>query len=357
MPDWTKSMQQSYEYYTVDPTTLADIKRLDNIKSASFSRDSEVETRGSATIDATQMFGENYVRGYLKTIQNGVTEKHALGTVLVQTPSSNFNGMYTDVSMDAYTPLIELKEKRPPLGYTIRKGSDIMDTAYRIIRENARVPVTYIKPTSSDVSLKLERDFVANTEDTWLTFVSDLIKNAKYELGLDETGRITFSPIRELDSMQPVWTYDDGNSSILYPEISMNHDLYGVPNVVEVVYSYGGDHKTATAENHDMSSPTSIENRGRRIIHRETNPSLSGYSTKEQVQDYAERLLKALSTIEYTVSYTHAYCPVRIGDCVRLNYEKAGIVNVKAKVISQNIRCDLGCSVSEKAVFTTKLWR
>ena len=357
MPDWTKSMQQSYEYYTVEPTTLADVQRLDNVRSASFSRDSEVETLGSATIDAVQVFGESYVRGYLKTVQNGVTEKHVLGTVLVQTPSSNFNGMYTEVSMDAYTPLIELKEKRPPLGYTVRKGSDIMDTAYRIVRENARAPVTYIKPTLDEESMKLQRDFVANTEDTWLSFVSDLIANAKYELGLDEMGHILFVPIRQLDSMQPVWTYDDGNSSILYPEISMNHDLYGIPNVVEVVYSYGGDYKTAVAENHDTNSPISIENRGRKIIHRETSPSLAGYATQDQVQDYAERLLKALSTIEYTVNYTHAYCPVRVGDCVRLNYEKAGIVDIKAKVISQNIKCDLGCSVSEKAVFTTKLWR
>ena len=83
---------------------------------------------------------------------------------------------------------------------------------------------------------------------------------------------------------------------------------------------------------------------------------MAGYVTEDQIRAYAERLLRALSTIEYSVSYTHAYCPVRVGDCVRLNYEKAGIVNVKAKVISQNIRCGLGCSVSEKAVFTTKLW-
>ena len=56
-------------------------------------------------------------------------------------------------------------------------------------------------------------------------------------------------------------------------------------------------------------------------------------------------------------SYTHAYCPVRVGDCVRLNYSRAGLENVKAKVISQSITCESGCPVSEKAVFTTNLWR
>lgn len=366
MPDWTKSMQQSYEYYTVEPTTLADVKRLDNVKSATFSRDSDTDTLGSATIDVTNSVGETYIRGYLKTIQNGVTEKHPLGTVLVQTPSSTFNGKIMDVSMDAYTPLIELKEKRPPLGYTIRKGTRIMDAAYRIIRENARAPVNPVAPLietneetgeQEDKSPTLQYDFVANTDDTWLTFVIDLIANARYKLGLDELGHILFLPVQDIASLQPVWTYDDSNSSILYPELTMDHDLYGIPNVVEVIYSYGDDYKTAIAKNEDPNSPVSTVKRGREIVYRDTAPSLAGYVTQDQIQAYAERLLRSLSTIEYTVSYTHAYCPVRIGDCVRLNYAKAGMTDIKAKVISQSIKCDLGCRVSEKAVFTTKLWR
>lgn len=365
MPDWTKPMAQSYEYYTVDPQTLADLKRLDVVKSASFNRDSESETLGSATIDVTDPIGETYIRCYLATNQNGVNEKFPLGTVLVQTPSSSFNGKVMNVSMDSYTPLIELKEKRPPLCYTIRKGTRIMDAAYNIISENARAPVTKVEPifetTESgevvDKSPILQYDFVANSDDTWLSFVIDLIANAEYKLGLGELGEILFLPKQDIESLQPVWTYDDGNSSILYPEITMDHDLYGIPNVVEVIYSYGGSYLEATAENTDPNSPTSIDRRGRRIVYRETNPNLAGYATPGQVKDYAERLLKELSTIEYTISYTHGYCPVRIGDCVRLNYEKAGLHNVKAKVISQNISCTPGCPVSEKAVFTNKLWR
>lgn len=365
MPDWTKSMQQSYEYYTVEPSTLADVKRLDNVKKAKFNRDSDSDTLGSATIDVTNSVGESYIRCYLKTVQNGVTEKFPLGMVLSQTPSSTFNGKILDVSMDCYTPLIELKEKSPPLGYTIRKGTRIMDAAYRIVRENARVPVNKVEPLYEtnddgekiDVSPKLQHDFVANTDDTWLTFIIDLIANARYELGFGERGDILFLPKQDVASLQPVWTYDDGNSSILYPELTMDHDLYGIPNVVEVIYSYGSDYKQAVAKNEDPNSLVSIQNRGREIVHRVTDPSLAGYVTQDQIQDYAERLLKELSTIEYKISYTHAYCPVRVGDCVRLNYTRAGIEGIKAKVISQSISCEPGCPVSEKAVFTSKLWR
>lgn len=364
MPDWTKPMEQSYEYYTVNPKLLTNEQRLDNVISANFNRDSEAETLGSATIDVTQSFGEAYVRGYLKTIQNGVTERFALGTVLVQTPSSSFNGMITNVSMDAYTPLIELKEKRPPLGYTIRKGTKILEAAHRIVSENARIPMGEYKPTYEtvngelvDTSPELTKHFIANADDTWLSFLIDLLALAKYEFGLDELGHILFQPKQELESLQPVWTYDDGNSSILYPEITMDHDLYGVPNVVEVAYFYEGDYKTVTVKNEDPNSPVSIQARGREIVYRDTQPGFTGFVTDEQMKDYAERLLRALSSIEYTISYTHAYCPVRVGDCVRLNYEKAGIRNIKARVVSQSIQCELGCPVSERAVFTTKLWR
>jgi len=351
MADWLGSMQQDFEYYTVDPGTWKDIKKLDNVKSCTISRDSDVATLGSATIDVTESLGECYIRVYLIVIQNGVKEKHPLGTFLVQTPSSSFDGKIRDVSMDAYTPLLELKENPPPIGYSKLEGDNIMTAAYQLVREHARAPVV-----EASCSETLYSDFVANTDDTWLTFLTDLIANAKYTFALDELGRILFAPKQDTASLQPVWTYTDDNSSILYADISMNHDMYGVPNVVEVVYSAGGDYYYAKVVNDDPNSPISTVNRGREIIHREVNPSL-GNPTEHQINVYAEQLLRDLSTLEYSVSYTHGYCPVRLGDCVRLNYSRAGITNVKAKVISQSIKCEPGCPVTEKAVFTTKLWR
>ena len=352
MADWLSSMQQTFEYYIVDPKTWKDVKLLDNVKSCSISRDLDLETLGSATIDVTESVGESYIRVYLITIQNGVKEKHPLGTFLVQTPSSGFDGKIRSVSMDAYTPLLELKENPPPIGYSVLKGSNVMDIAYRLVRENARAPVV-----GTTCSTNLYNDFVADTNDTWLSFLSYLILNAKYTFGLDELGRILFTPKQDTASLQPVWTYNDDNSSILYPELSMDHDLYMIPNVVEVVYSNGKDSYYAKVVNDDSNSPTSIQRRGRQILHRVTNPDLIGDPTQNQINEYAERVLKELSSIEYTISYTHAYCPVRIGDCVRLNYTRAGLTDIKAKVISQTIKCEPGCPVSEKAVFTTKLWR
>ena len=351
MPDWFSSMQQTFEYYVVDPNTWRDKKLIDTVVSCTIDRDAEAETLGSATIETTESLGECYVRVYLVTTQNGVKEKHPLGTFLVQSPSTSFDGKIMTASMDAYTPLIELKENPTPIGYSLSKGMNIMDMAYRLVREHARAPVF-----KTEHSKTLHDDFVSNTDDTWLTFLSDLIANAKYDFALDEMGRILFSPKQDTASLQPVQTFDDGNSSILYPTISTERDLYGIPNIVEVVYSKGKDHYFARVVNDDSNSPTSIQARGREILYRETDPDLVGDPTNKQIEQYAKQLLRNLSSLECTISYSHGYCPVRIGDCVRINYKRAGIINVKAKVISQSIKCTPGCEVTEKAVFTTSLW-
>lgn len=351
MPNWLQSMQQTYEYYTVDPGTWKNVKRLDNVKSCTISWDADTDTLGSATIDIDDSLGECYIRIYLVTLQNEIKERHPLGTFIVQTPSSSFDGKVRTVSMDAYTPLIELKEKSPPIGYSILKNANVLDTAYKLTAENVRAPVVQTKNDET-----LYSDFVSETDDTWVTFVSDLLGNANHTLSLDELGRVLFAPVQDIESLQPVWTFDDSNSSILYPDISMDHDLYGLPNVVEVIYSNGSEYYQTRVVNDDVNSPISTINRGREILYRDTNPSFAGEPTQEQIDDYAKRLLKALSSIEYTISYSHGYCPVRLGDCVRLNYERAGITDIKAKVISQSIKCELGCPVTEKAVFTKKLW-
>lgn len=418
MVDWTKSMQQSFEYYVVDPTTWKDTKKLTTVKSCTITRDSNTDTLGSATIDIDESIGECYIRVYLITIQNGISERHPLGTFLVQTPSSKFDGKTRNVTMDAYTPLIELKEKQPPLGYYVPKttgdgayphrkvlrheneetkevsyirttemvnfptgklqidirtttGDEIylhedsfgektyycvtdkfMDLAYRLTRENLRAPVIRAENSSP-----LNIDFVADVNDTWFTFLRDLISNANYIFELDEMGRVLYAPVQDIASLQPVWTYTDDNSSILYPELTMDHDLYGIPNVVEVIYYGNGIHLYSRIVNDDENSPTSTVKRGREIIYRVADPDLTGVPDQDIIDQYAEQLLRNLSSVEYSLTYTHGYCPVRLNDCVRLNYSRAGLENIKAKVISQTIKCEPGCPVTEKVIYSNKLWR
>ena len=76
MPDWTKSMTQTFEYYTVNPNSWMDEKPLKFIKSSTIERDQDTDTLGSMSIEMDENIGEAWVRVYLVTIQNGVTERH-----------------------------------------------------------------------------------------------------------------------------------------------------------------------------------------------------------------------------------------------------------------------------------------
>lgn len=353
MPDWTKSMSQTYEYYLVDPVSWLDESKIDCIlPGTAINRDSSLETLGSASIPTIERLDECYVRIYLVTIQNGITERTPLGTFLVQTPEESFDGKVSSITLDGYTPLIELKEKLMPIGYSLSKGENVMDSAYLIAKSNMRAPV--ISASSND---KLTAAFVASTDDTCLSYERDLCANSKFELGLDSLSRLIYKPVRSIAALNPVWTYNDDNSSILEPDVEFTRDLYGIPNVVEVVCSTTKTTYYARAVNNKRSSPISTINRGREVVYRETSPSLIGTPTKAEVDEYAEQLLESLSNVELSVSYTHGYCPVKLGDCVMLNYQRAGLTGIKAKVVSQTITCESGCSVSEKAVFTQNMWR
>lgn len=354
--DWTASMQQTFEFYIVDPATWGNKRKLENITGCTISKKSDDETLGGATFVSTEVLDECYVRVYLICIQNRVRFEFPLGTFMVQTPKEMYNGRVKNITIDAYTPLIELKDNTPPYGFTAMAGEYILSTVSNLVLENVRAPVS--RAESDDTFIT---DFVSDFDsDTWLSYLTDALGTIDYKFGLDDMGRILFEKKQDLTALTPIWTFDDGNSSILYPEVTVSRDLYGVPNVVEVLYSQDNGFKFARVENNDENSPVSIPSRGRRVVHRVTNPDdLADDVTspsQDQINDYAKNLLRDLSSLEYTVSYTHGYCPVRVGDAVWLNYEKAGIKNIRAVVTSQDITCRPGCPVTEEAVFTKNLW-
>ncbi len=364
MPDWTKSMKQTFEYFIVDPATWTDISKCEFITSSTVKRDLKQETLGSASLDTAEEIPEVYVRVYLVTEQKSIEEHFSLGTFLCQSPSTSFDGRVKKMTVDAYTPLTELKEKHPPVGYFLEKGSNILNIAWRIARENVRAPV--VETTST---LTLADGFVSELDDTWFTFLTDLLASAGYRFDLDDMGRILFAPEQDLNSMNPVWTYNDDNSSILFPDVTHDRDLYGIPNVLEVIYSMDHHVFVAKAVNDDPDSPISTVNRGREIVNRITDPDIIGAPEKSKtmtseemaafqtvLNNYARQTLRDLSSFEYSITYSHGYNPVRPGDCVLFNYTRAGLSGIKAKVISQSISCTTGCKVEETAIYTTSLW-
>lgn len=355
MIDWTKSMEQWYEYYVVDPYTWNDSRKLDTVVSSSINRDitSELLVTGNLEMDGT--LDECYVRIYLVCRQNGVTYKEPLATLLLNPPNEKYNGKYKRINCEGYSPLLEMREKYPAIGYTLPKGSDIMYYANNFVFTNTRAPHVFDELESDK---ELDDDFIANTDDTWLSYTTDLLSKAKYHLDIDPMGKILFGPDQKPAGMNPVYTFTDDNStSILLPDLQIDKDIYGIPNAVEVIYSKSSGYMYSYAENTDPNSLVSTVNRGRKIVYRDTQPGIYGTPTQAMLDEYARHLLESLSAIKYKITFSHGYCNARPNDCVELNYRAHGLYHVKAKVISQTIKCSTGCSVTTTAEFTDKLWR
>lgn len=377
--DWTKSMRQTYEVYTVDPKTWLNNRLLDTVTGASITRDIASETIVSGSIDYVGELGEEYVRIYLVAEQDGEVERVPLITMLCQTPSTTYNGKYISTQISGYSPLTELAGEYPPIGFTIPRnypswmyknfpGSGRLIThldkcIVDYTRAYCRAPVNGFALSSTeydmdDISLNtFTQDYVAGNEDSWSKVIFDLLEKINYKPMVNPLGEISFYKTPEYRKMQPIWTFDDSNSSILGSDISIERDLYNVPNVVELIMTnVKGRVITASAENRDSGSPISIENRGRRVVKRIVNPEtygkLSASATEEDLLSIAEDLLVQASSLVYTVSYTHGYCPIYVGDCVRIKYPNAGIQDERAYVVSQNISCTTGCQVDETAMFT-----
>lgn len=354
MPDWTKSMEQTYEFFEVDPNSWKEIKPLRFITGCTILRDSSKETLGSASFTSTEDLGEMYVRVYLVTRQNGIKERFPLGTFITQTPEYSYNGKLSDLSIDAYTPLLELKDNVPPLGYTVVKGLSATDVAYTLIRENCRAPLTPPKGMN-DI---LNQDFTADTDDTWLSYTSDLIATANHQIRLYDDCSLYFEKIEDFKSLAPSYRFTDNNSSLLAPDIRDRRDLYGIPNVLEMLYTTDtNDYYYTIVENNDVNSEISIPRRGRKVVQRISNPTFPGNPTEDEFEEYAKQQLKQLSTLEHTITFSYGFVPeVRLGSCVALNYTRAKLNNVRARIISQNIKCETGCVVEATATYTTELW-
>lgn len=375
--DWTKGMQQTFEYFKVDPNTWNDYEQITTVISSNITKDTDSEMRGHASIETSEALDECYIRTYMVIRQNSIKQRVCLGTHLYMVQSDSFNGMRHQYNYTGYTPLVELREKLIPLGYSVvgvtgevngKVAPMLSDEIAQLISQNSRVKLE----NRVKVEEPLLNNFVAGTTDNILTVVNNLLNASslqQYQVTVDEFGTVCIKEAISVYNERHVFEYTDDNSSILMADINLASDLSSIPNVLEVIYA-GDANKDIGAvrvvvRNEDPNSVVSTVSRGREVWSRVVISNIgSPYDKSEitrqavvdQVTNQAYRLLEDASTIRKTIQYEHGYCDVEIGDTVLFNYKRAGLIGIKAKVVSQTITCKPGCKVSEMAVYTKKLW-
>lgn len=344
MTDFTRGMRRSYEFWEVSRDTWLDVRRIDCITGGTIVRDLDKDTLGNASFEATGRIGECYVRTYLVAEQDGVTERHCLGTHLLQSSRMTHDGVTGSYPADGYTPLKELAESMPPIGYFVPSGSDAAQAAAEIVAAHCPAPV--VTPAAS---FELSQAFCAEQSDTWLSFVAALIARAGLRMAIDPFGRVSFEPERDASSMRPTSTFDDGSASILRDKMTDETDLNDVPNVVEAVYSSDAGCMTARAVNDDPARASSTVSRGREVVKRITDPDVPDNPTQEQLERFVESKLLELSSVERTVTFSHGFDgETSVGSCVRLDCARSD-VRGNFVVRSQEITLDSECAVKASA--------
>ena len=344
--DWTRGYRVSYEYWEVDPATFRNRRRLLHVESCEITRDASDETLGSASMVLSDMLpAEAWVRAYLLATQDGATERVCLGTFLALVSKADMDGRSLSYPVTLHTPLKELADDGPPDGYPVRKGANAIAAADMLLgRFHAQV--------AGSAELREMGSLAVSLHDSWLSMASKVLAAVGMELALDEWGTIGFSPVRDAAALQPVWTFRDDEFSIMAAEARMECNWDEVPNTLHVVLA--GAHGTVvkTIVNDSPDSPVSTVSRGRTVSATEENPEGVTEATAEA---WGRRRLKELSCAERRLAISHGYCPVRLGDCVRVVRSREGI-DVKGKVVRQSIRCETALAVQAEIAYTEEVW-
>lgn len=159
--DWTRSLRINWRYMLVDPDTWVDTEEIPFIRqcSVTWDRESDLLVSGSLEIDG-DIGDEPYVRIWCDAVQGDLAERHAVATLLCQTAKSSTEGTVLTSSADAYSPLLELSDDKPPVGWSV---SGSADEAIALICSHMRAP--YV-PYESGVTLAT--DVVSTEDESWL---------------------------------------------------------------------------------------------------------------------------------------------------------------------------------------------
>lgn len=318
--DWTRGMRQVCTWWRVDPETWHDVEPLDMVVSASVTLDASGDVHESATleVDGDVPSGEMIVRGYVECQQGNDRARACVCTLLAVSPRTSWDGTHVTRTLECQGVLKELADDMPPAGWCAPRGADPLALAAGILAEHGRAPVAE-PPTGSP----LTEPWVAGDSDTWLTVARSLAKLGDHDVTTDRWGRHRIEPIRRPSALSPVWEFVDGPASLLRPSATVTANLGEIPNVVEASWTDGSVTVSAQATDDDLLAPTSLANRGRRVLCRVTKPGgMPDHPTEGDLRRVAESELAQRVSDERTVEFEHGLVwPLpELGECVRVAF-------------------------------------
>lgn len=331
--DWNAGYSASYYATFIDPRTWKDVERFE-IKSGSVKRESDgLMYSASFDCSAYEKDTERWVRIWLDARQGSESAHVPLFTGLATSPAESFNGNIIENTIECYSVLKPAEDILLDRGWYVPAGV----SGSALIR--SLLSATPAPITEDEHAPSLNESIIAEDGESRLTMVGKVLTAMGWRLRLDGYGTIHIAP----SATEASASYDPLLNDAIEPEVEVERDWYGCPNVFRAV----SDDISAVARDDSIKSPLSTVNRGREVWIEETDCDLND---GESIADYAARRLRELQMVSSRAKYNRRFNPnVLPTDLVRLHYPVQGLEGLY-RVESQSIEIGHGAKTSEEVV-------
>ena len=339
--DWNQGYTATFRLYSVNQSTWGDGDEIENLVSASVTKDNESSLIEDASISIDGEPIKGYVRLVLEAKNTSGMAKVNLGTFLVTSPKRSINGVLTTIDLECYSVLKPADDKLLPPGWYFPEGGDPIAGASELLSNCLKCPV---EPAESDI--RTDQVKVAENNETALSMAKYLLEDTDWFIYIDGRGCVSIK--KKPDNI--VKMFDAYENDVLMPNITDESDIFDIPNILRVTDSSGN---YETIYNNDEQSDTSIEKLG-----------WEKWSSEQLSLDYGETLLgkggermEELSKTTRKINYSREFDPdVKLNDVALYMLPKQRIVGT-FRIISQSLSIENGIKVSEIAEFETENWR
>ena len=339
--DWNQGYTATFRLYSVNQSTWGDGDEIENLVSASVTKDNESSLIEDASISIDGEPIKGYVRLVLEAKNTSGMAKVNLGTFLVTSPKRSINGLLTTIDLECYSVLKPADDKLLPPGWYFPEGGDPIAGASELLSNCLKCPV---EPAESDI--RTDQVKVAENNETALSMAKYLLEDTDWFIYIDGRGCVSIK--KKPDNI--VKMFDAYENDVLMPNITDESDIFDIPNILRVTDSNGN---YETIYNNDEQSDTSIEKLG-----------WEKWSSEQLSLDYGETLLgkggermEELSKTTRKINYSREFDPdVKLNDVALYMLPKQRIVGT-FRIISQSLSIENGIKVSEIAEFETENWR
>jgi hypothetical protein len=248
-------------------------KELMCVEKCSVEYNSLTRLKSSASMSIGEGKDIDYFNDRIKIICRLNGKEYPLGIFLICSPSRTISTRVTR-TLTLYSKLHILEDDKVLERYFVSKGINVVNECKRILGDYK------VSITESDKVTGSNREWPIGTEK--IEIINDLLSSINYtSLRVDGNGYYTADPYILPTDKEVDFIYEPGIDGIMMKDMEDEIDLFSVPNTV-IRYTNNADINPplrAVYENNNADSPTSIVNRGRRIVDVEEVADAADYAT------------------------------------------------------------------------------